>query len=137
LHKPALVLILALTSGTVCYTQLAAPRTIWDGVYTAEQAKRGEDLYPDGCSRCHGDELEGDEAPALEGEEFLKDWRGLTLADLFQRIKNAMPGDHPGILTPAETADVTAFILRRNKVPAGNAPLTTNIPALKQIRIDK
>ncbi len=29
----------------------------WDGVYTSEQAKRGQVLYDDQCSSCHGAEL--------------------------------------------------------------------------------
>lgn len=137
MRRAPLTLGLALAAGTVCYTQTRQPRSIWDGVYTAEQAKRGAEFYPDGCSRCHGDELEGDESPALAGEEFLRDWKGLTLGDLFLRVKNAMPGDQPGSLKPAEVADVLAYVLSRNKVPAGKAPMPTNIGALKQIAIDR
>jgi len=137
MRKALLTLGLAVAAGTLCYTQTTSSRTIWDGVYTAEQAKRGEEFYPDGCSRCHGDELEGDESPALASEEFLRDWKGLTLGDLFMRVKNAMPGDNPGTLKPTEIADVLAYVLSRNKVPAGKTPMSTNISALKQITIDR
>jgi len=131
-----LALVLAMGAAAVCYTQTGA-RSIWDGVYTEEQAKRGEELYPDGCSRCHGDELEGDEAPALRSEEFLRDWKGYTLGDLFTRVKDAMPGDAPGTLSNAQVADVIAYILSRNHVPAGSAPMAMSVQALKQIRMDK
>ena len=30
------------------------PRSIWSGVYTESQARRGEDLYATQCARCHG-----------------------------------------------------------------------------------
>jgi mono/diheme cytochrome c family protein len=136
MRKAVSALALTLAAAAVCYTQ-TAPRSIWDGVYTGEQAKRGEDFYPDGCSRCHGDELEGDEAPALRSEEFLRDWKGLTLGDLFARVKNAMPGDNPGTLTAAQTVDVIAYILSRNHVPAGRTPITTDAQQLRQIRMDK
>ena len=137
MRKALLTLALALAAGAVCYTQTTPPRTIWDGVYTVEQAKRGEGFYPDGCSRCHGDELEGDESPALASEEFLRDWKGLTLADLFLRVRNAMPGDKPGTLKASEVADVIAYVLSRNKVPSGKAPMPTNIEQLRQIKIDR
>jgi mono/diheme cytochrome c family protein len=136
MHRALSAVILAVAAAAVCYTQTAT-RSIWDGVYTEEQAKRGEAFYPDGCSRCHGDELEGDEAPALGSEEFLRDWKGYTLADLFTRVKGAMPVDAPGTLTSAQTADVIAYILSRNHIPAGSAPMATSVQALKQIRMDK
>jgi hypothetical protein len=34
-------------------------RTVWDGVYNEAQAKRGEAIYVDACSNCHGRTLEG------------------------------------------------------------------------------
>lgn len=131
------VVLLLFAVAAICYTQVEPQHSIWEGVYTAEQANRGDSLYPDSCSRCHGDELEGDEAPALEGEEFLKDWKGLTLGDLYKRIRDSMPLDHPGSITPAQAADLTAFILRRNKVPEGKIAMATNPLLLRQIRIDK
>ena len=32
----------------------AESRSVWDGVYTEEQAKRGEQLYRKECGTCHG-----------------------------------------------------------------------------------
>lgn len=118
-------------------TQTAPPRSIWDGVYTMQQAKRGEALYADNCSRCHGDELEGDEAPALETEELFKDWKGYTLADLYKRVRDSMPYDSPGILTPSQSADALAYVLNRNRLPAGQQPMSTDLNILRQTRIDK
>ena len=43
----------------------------WDGVYTEDQAKRGEPLYSQYCASCHGPDLTGGEmAPGLTGGEF-------------------------------------------------------------------
>src|SRR5579862_9075865 len=104
-------------------TLLAADeqRSIWDGVYTADQAKRGAELYGSQCSSCHGPDLSGGEmAPALSGGEFLSNWNGLTLSDLFDRIKTTMPANNPGNLSRPQTADLIAHILSANQVPAGN-----------------
>ena len=55
------------------YSRVSAQgaQTVWDGIYTAEQAKRGEPLYSQGCMRCHGQDLMGGEmAPALSDGQF-------------------------------------------------------------------
>ena len=36
-------------------------QSVWDGVYTAEQAQRGEPLYQQSCAECHGPDLAGGE----------------------------------------------------------------------------
>jgi mono/diheme cytochrome c family protein len=65
-----------------------AQKTVWDGVYTEEQAKRGAELYAEKCSMCHGDSLGGVEsAPALTGPAFYGNWEGETLNALFERIR--------------------------------------------------
>ena len=46
-------------------------RTVWDGIYTDEQADRGESLYQDACASCHGQDLSGGQmVPELIGGEF-------------------------------------------------------------------
>jgi len=111
--------------------------TVWDGVYTAEQAKRGAALYADNCASCHGLALTGGEsAPPLTGGEFLSNWSGLTLGDLFDRIRTSMPADRPGTLTREQTANVLAHILNVGQFPSGTAELSTRTEILKQIRIE-
>lgn len=112
-------------------------RSIWDGVYTAQQAKRGATVYAANCARCHGNVLDGDEAPSLLGQEFLRNWQGYTLADLFTRVKDAMPGDEPGVLTSEETAEVIALVLDRNQIPAGKTAMPVSRLTLRQIRMNK
>ena len=45
-----------------------APASVLAGAYTAEQAKRGQDVYTKECAACHGDTLAGmDPIPAARG----------------------------------------------------------------------
>src|SRR6185369_14585331 len=67
-------------------------RSVWDGVYTSAQAERGAALYANNCASCHGSALGGGEsAPPLTGGEFSSNWYGLTVGDLFERIRITMP----------------------------------------------
>ena len=112
-------------------------RSVWDGVFTAEQAKRGQVLYGNECARCHGDELNGGEsAPPLAGAEFMSNWTGLTVGDLFERTRISMPQDKPGKLSRQQNADILAFVLSSNRFPAGKTELATQTEVLKQIKID-
>ena len=139
--KFAAMAILGLAGIGAFYSALRAQTqttsTVWDGVYTADQAKRGDANFHQECSNCHGDNLEGlDEAPALSGGGFLANWSGLTVGDLFDRIRTTMPADRPGHLTRAQNADIIAYILQVNQFPAGNTELSQQSEALKQIRIE-
>src|SRR6266478_2954271 len=88
----SLAMIGAAAIFTVLHAQESATRSVWDGVYTDQQAKRGEPKYRENCADCHGDDLEGDaEAPALSGATFQTNWEGLPLGSLFQRIRRDMP----------------------------------------------
>ncbi len=112
----------------------AAPKSIWDGVYAEEQAKRAEPLYSEKCSNCHGAELTGNDAPALVGAEFSANWNDLLLNDLFERIRLTMPADSPGSLSRAQVADIISLILKRAEVPAGKAELPSTSEVLKGIK---
>ncbi len=112
-------------------------RSVWDGVYTADQSKRGSDVYAKQCGSCHGPELTGGEsAPPLAGAGFLSSWTTLTVGDLFERVRVTMPASNPGSLSRAQIADVTAFLLSANRFPEGKAELDKQTEVLKQIRID-
>jgi|SRR2546427_4095887 len=114
----------------------ATSRSVLDGVYTDEQAKRGETTYSTSCASCHGPALAGTEmAPPLTGKSFLDNWTDTTVSDLFQKINVAMPADDPGSLKKEQTSDIVAFILATNKVPAGKTELGSEAEALKQIKI--
>jgi mono/diheme cytochrome c family protein len=43
--------------------------SVWDGIFTDDQAKRGAAVYASECSSCHGKNLNGiDDAPSLVGQ---------------------------------------------------------------------
>ena len=110
---------------------------MWDGIYTVEQAKRGGEFYSQKCAHCHGQDLTGGEtAPALASGDFKSNWSGLSVDDLFERIKISMPQDNPGSLSRQQTADILAFILSRGGFPAGEIELAREAEVLKQIRFE-
>ena len=112
-------------------------RSVWDGVYTQEQMSRGQPLYARECAGCHGPALTGGEmAPPLAGGVFLSNWNGLTVGDLFERIRTTMPLSKPGKLSRDVNADILAYILGMNKFPAGDTELPGKTEMLKQIRIE-
>lgn len=109
--------------------------TVWDGSYTTDQAKRGQDLYLQQCGGCHGANLEGAEiGSSLTDDTFKSKWDGRSLGDLFEIIRVTMPQDQPGSLTRQQTADVVAFLLSREGFPAGQAEIAAGTGVLNTIR---
>jgi cytochrome c553 len=112
-------------------------KSVWDGVYTADQAKRGQTSYQAGCSSCHGETLKGaGEVPPLEGMAFISNWSGLPLADLYERIRRTMPQDNPARIPRQQKIEILAYILSVNKFPTGNTDLPRQPELLKLIRIE-
>jgi mono/diheme cytochrome c family protein len=121
--------------GSVLRAQGAASVTA--GVYSADQAKRGQTVYGDACAKCHLDDLSGGAtSPPLKGDEFLSGWKGKSVGALFDEVKMTMPFDSPGSLTAAQYADVLAYILSANKYPAGAKELQSDPAPLQQIKIE-
>ena len=116
------IVVLGIIIGIALIAQTS--RTVWDGVYTDDQAKRGEGFYGKECASCHGGELTGGEsAPPLAGDSFFANWNGLTLGDLFDRIRTTMPLNAPSSLGRERYADILAFVLKSNGYPAGQRDL--------------
>ena len=112
-----------------------AEASVWDGVYSSKQAKRGQALYAKSCGSCHRDDLTGHgPTPSLAGSEFRDRWDGQTLGDLFEKMQATMPADHPGSLSREENGAILAFILRSNEFPAGKKDLRTKSDRLAKIR---
>ena len=112
-------------------------RTVWDGVFTAEQAARGQKAYEAECVRCHGKTLGGiDDAPALVDENFRKGWMGKTVGRLVDVTRRTMPPETAGTMTRQLTVDLVAFLLSSNGFPAGKTELETNATTLRQIAIE-
>src|SRR5579864_5066367 len=111
-------------------------RSVFDGVYTQEQANRGKTAYAERCAACHGATLGGgDEAPALTGDMFLSSWRNHSTDELFDKVRTSMPPDRPGNLSRREISDILAYIFAANRFPAGGGELSTQSDALKQIKL--
>jgi mono/diheme cytochrome c family protein len=113
-----------------------AERTVWDRVYSDEQALRGRTAYVEECASCHADDLRGSStAPSLVDESFAFQWDNTALGELFVRIRTTMPSDRPNSLSAQRYRDIVAFILQANKFPAGEKELDADLDALKQVLI--
>src|SRR6202167_776212 len=103
------------------------------GGYTTAQASHGATVYTQYCVQCHGGHLQGESAPALSGQTLHSAYGGGTAAQLYDFISRQMPQDAPGTLSHQQYLDVTAYILSRNGLPAGNAALS--IGSLSQVSL--
>lgn len=110
-------------------------KTAWAGIYAEDQAVRGEAIYRVRCAACHGASLQGtDFAPSLAGRDFAYDWDCGNIADLFEKIQFTMPANRPGRLSDGQVADVLAYVLKANGLPAGRRALSTNVDDLRGVR---
>jgi len=106
----------------------ASPRTTLSGIYTAAQANNGEEIYFTFCVSCHP-------TVTYTGPAFKEHWAGKPLSDLYEWISEKMPKNEPGSLTPKQSVEAIAYILKLNKLPAGQAPLAADYAALRRITI--
>lgn len=107
--RRAAPLLLLSAAAPLCMAALATPPV---------PTERGRVLYAAHCASCHGRAFEGmEDGPALVGAGFQDKWRNRPEA-LYAKIRQSMPQDDPGILTPAEAGDVTALLLTANHLPA-------------------
>jgi mono/diheme cytochrome c family protein len=104
-----------------------APTTL-QGVFTAEQADRGKDIYLALCQSCHV-------AVAHTGPVFRGHWAGRPLSDLYTFVSTRMPKNEPASLAPETYADLVAYILKLNQVPAGATELVSDPATLQHVRI--
>ena len=113
-----------------------ATRTVWDGVYTEAQAKRGEAIYFEKCVQCHGPTLMGGGAGAgpLQGATFSGNWNGVPLGSMLDRVRTTMPLDKPLTMSRQQTADVLAYIFSVNKFPPGETELSRQADILNTIQ---
>ena len=114
--------------------------TVWDGVYSKEQARRGEQAYKTSCGYCHKDDLSGGflddgvgKAVALAGPQafgsgFLNRWKDQTIGDFVFVIASTMPKDEPTSLSLETYVDIATYIFEKNEVPAGAASYPLMLP---------
>lgn len=132
---------MAAAAAAIAVQAQEGPRTIWDGVFSAEQAARGRQRYEVSCAYCHRDDLSGgggDEPgaapPALTGDDFLAAWANLDVASLIGLTSTTMPYQRPK-LDPNTYRDIVSYLLQANGAPAGRAELPTEMDELKRIVI--
>ena len=111
---------LAAAAASVLYAQ--DKKSVWDGVYSDEQASRGKEEYEYNCGNCHIHDLTGDsikDVPALAGPDFMAKWSGKSVKELLDYMATNMPQDSRGTLGAKTYADIAAYVLKVNTFPAG------------------
>jgi mono/diheme cytochrome c family protein len=98
------------------------------GIYSSQQARRGQSTYEKRCVNCHS-------ATAYTGAAFRMAWGNRSAYELWEQIRTSMPQDSPGSLSPREYADIVAYLLKLNKLPAGPSDLPSEAEQLKPLTI--
>jgi S-disulfanyl-L-cysteine oxidoreductase SoxD len=106
-------------------TSPIASRTVWDGVYNATQATRGEASYAAHCATCHRDDLSGYDG-LLRGRRFMEKYREASLHLLFDKTRTTMPRNAAGTLSDQTYVDIVAYVLKSNEFPTGADELRLN-----------
>jgi cytochrome c len=121
--------------------------TVWDGIYSDAQARRGEQVYKRSCGYCHRDDLTGGffdngvgRTPALAGprafdSSFVERWKNMTMADLVATVAATMPQEEPASLSAQAYVDVVCYLLSKNDVRAGPTDLPTEVEVLQHVVI--
>ncbi|HEY5307629.1 MAG TPA: PQQ-binding-like beta-propeller repeat protein, partial [Casimicrobiaceae bacterium] len=109
---------------------IAAPCAVADGsaFFSSSQVSQGRWEFSQKCAVCHGAQLQGGGAPALKGREFVAQWNGKSLKDFYNYVHSNMPLGQGGELNSQEYADIVAYVLAHNGLPAGNEKLTPKSP---------
>jgi mono/diheme cytochrome c family protein len=127
------VLTAALVVWVTALTNAQGARTVRDGIFTDAQASRGQATYQKQCVVCHGDKLQGAQGPPLVADVFLSHWHTQPLSELISKIRNTMPAGATGTLTPQQSVDLVAFILRTGGFPSGKSELAADEAVLGKI----
>ena len=113
-------------------SQSTGNKTVWDGVFSEDQARRGRASYNASCATCHRADLTGYKG-VLKGQKFVDRWREDALESLYLNIKRSMPRNAPGTLDTATYLDIVAYILQQNGFPSAVSDLSSD--NLKSIQV--
>lgn len=128
-HRYTILVIIAYAVlSPVAAAQDSAAADTATGIYTTEQARRGEKLFRQHCAACHS-------ATEFRGAFFMNVWGKGTVYPLFDLLRTQMPIDNPGKLTSEEYVAVIAHMLRLNGLPTGPAELPADPEQLRTISI--
>lgn len=123
-----LALVVPALSALATSTAVAEPVSTLDGVFNETQATRGAVLTEKYCSACHDQSY-------FTGV-FLRSWSGQPAQGLYDLIRATMPRDRPGALKERQYADVLAYILSINNLPAGENKLDYKNGQLAELVIE-
>jgi mono/diheme cytochrome c family protein len=97
-----------------------------DGVYTTEQATRGERTARTSCFPCH--------TPAEWSDPGLIDMSsGGDLGEMYQFIRSQMPPNNPGGLRSDQYANVFAYMLKLRGASPGETELPGDPDELRRV----
>ncbi len=101
-------------------------RSVLDGVFTEEQANRGESTFRTFCSSCHSNS-------EFASPGFRERTSGRRVGGFFEYIRFNMPEDSPASLSAGAYANVVAYILYLNGFPPGDEELPPRASELNDI----
>lgn len=133
--------ILLLSLGSVITAKPGAPKleseggqapskSVNDGVYSSDQAARGERIFKGKCGSCHY-------PTQFTGDDLFKAWADKPLSELFNMVRDSMPEDNPGTLPVQEYADVITYFLQLNKFPTGSEELVATEEAMRAVMLER
>lgn len=126
----AVAVAVALGAGGTAVAAQAAPATTSETAltYTEAQASRGGQWYAAACESCHP-------TRDMSSPDFKARWSGMRALDLYAIISTQMPQNEPGSLTRRTYADIVAYLMQLNGVPAGTSLLTADSTVLAATRL--
>jgi ankyrin repeat protein len=111
-------------------------KTIWDGVFTDQQAQRGQQVYQRACAACHLDSLQGDAvSPPLTGSGFLARFTGQSAHEMVQNLRASMPQNAPDSLGDRAYIDLVSYLLKANGSKTGALELPLDVAELEKIAV--
>src|SRR5688572_24314718 len=100
-----------------------SPQNVWNGIYTADQARRGQAEFEKSCTACHENDVTEDPAARFKEEPFIKRWRDYDVESMFTFIKETMPRRKPRSLPDDVYQDIITHLLQLNNFPTGTQEL--------------
>ena len=95
--------------------------------FTDSQATQGQGAYNANCAMCHGADLSGVVAPALNGPGSNIQWQ--SVGGVYGYMIVTMPAGNAGGLAPKDYTDIMAFLLKAHGHKAGSVALTPSAAA--------
>jgi S-disulfanyl-L-cysteine oxidoreductase SoxD len=102
-----------------------------EGWYTSQQAAAGARAYKKSCASCHGAAQQGGMGPALVGKPFWQMYGGKKVSILWSSVHTQMPMMAPNSVPVTNSINIMAFLLKKNGVPSGSAPLDDSVDLSK------